>query len=256
MENPVTKPKFPTEQVDLPSKGLLYPKDNPLSSGVIEMKYMTAREEDILTNTNYIRQGTVIDKLLQSLIVTPINYDDLLTGDKNAILVAARVLGYGKDYEFAYINSQNQEVNAVVDLSLLSDKEVDTSLFTAGTNEFSFNLPHSDNQISFKLLTHGDEKKIEAEIKGLQKVNPNSSYDVTTRLKFMLLSVNGNRDQKTIRDFVDNYLIAKDARALREYYTKISPDISMKYTPEDDSYTGEGIDIPVSLNFFWPDSKL
>jgi hypothetical protein len=129
-------------------------------------------------------------------------------------------------------------------------------LFTAGTNEFSFNLPHSDNQISFKLLTHGDEKKIEAEIKGLQKVNPNSSYDVTTRLKFMLLSVNGNRDQKTIRDFVDNYLIAKDARALREYYTKISPDISMKYTPEDDSYTGEGIDIPVSLNFFWPDSKL
>ena len=82
---------------------------------------MTAREEDILTNTNYIRQGTVIDKLLQSLIVTPINYDDLLTGDKNAILVAARVLGYGKDYEFAYINSQNQEVNAIVDLSLLSD---------------------------------------------------------------------------------------------------------------------------------------
>jgi hypothetical protein len=72
----------------------------------------------------------------------------------------------------------------------------------------------------------------------------------------MLLSVNGNRDQKTIRDFVDNYLIAKDARALREYYTQISPDISMKFTPEDDSYTGEGIDIPVSLNFFWPDSKL
>ena len=95
--------KLPTETVELPSKGLLYPKDNPLSSGTIEMKYMTAREEDILTNTTYIQNGTVVDKLLQSLIVSNIKYDDLLTGDKNAILIAARVLGYGKDYEFTIV---------------------------------------------------------------------------------------------------------------------------------------------------------
>jgi hypothetical protein len=105
-------------------------------------------------------------------------------------------------------------------------------------------------------LTHGDEQKIDAEIKGLQKVNPNVSTDVTTRLKHMITSIEGKRDQKDIRDFVDNYLIAKDARALREYYTKIQPDINLTYKPEDDSYVGEGIAIPISLNFFWPDSGL
>ena len=96
--------KLPTEMVSLPSKGLLYPKESPLAKGEIEMKYMTAREEDILTNSNFIRQGTVIDKLLQSLIVTSFNYDDLLIGDKNAVLIAARVLGYGADYSFKYTN--------------------------------------------------------------------------------------------------------------------------------------------------------
>ena len=94
--------KMPTETIDLPSKGLLYPEENPLSAGTVEIKYMTAKEEDILTNQSYIKKGIVVDKLLQSLIITKINYDDLVVGDKNAILVAARVLGYGKDYEFSY----------------------------------------------------------------------------------------------------------------------------------------------------------
>jgi hypothetical protein len=246
--------KIPTETVTLPSKGLLYPKESPLAKGEIEMKYMTAKEEDILTNSNFIRQGVVIDKLLQSLIVTPINYDDLLIGDKNAILIAARILGYGADYQFKYTNERGQELEASVDLSKLEEKKVDESLFKLGVNDFTFSLPKSGNTVTFKLLTHGDERKIEQEIKGLQKVNPNGSYDVTTRLKYMITSVNGNREQKSIRDFVDTYLLAPDARALREYYAKIQPDIEMKFIPEDESYTGEGIAIPISLNFFWPDT--
>ena len=246
--------KIPTETISLPSKGLLYPETSPLSKGQIEMKYMTAKEEDILTNNNFIRQGTVIDKLLQALIVTPIEYNELLVGDKNAILVAARVLGYGKDYTFKYANQRNQEVETTVDLSLLEDKQMDESLFKRGVNEFTFVLPHSGNNITFKLLTHGDEQKIDAEIKGLQKVNPNSSTDVTTRLKHIITSVEGKREAKDVREFVDNYLIAKDARALREYYSKISPDVDLTFKPEDESYTGEGITIPVSINFFWPDS--
>ena len=248
--------KLPTEIVSLPSKGLLYPKESPLSKGEIEMKYMTAKEEDILTNTNFIRQGTVIDKLLQALIVTPINYDDLLIGDKNAILVAARVLGYGQDYTFKYTNERGQEIETTVDLSKLNEKMLDTSLFKAGLNNFTFDLPKSSNTITFRLLTHGDEKKIEQEIKGLQKVNPNGSYDITTRLKHMITSVNGNNEQKSIRDFVDNYLLAPDARALREYYSKVQPDIDLKFMPNDESYTGEGITIPISLNFFWPDAGI
>ena len=106
--------KLPTEEVELPSKGLVYPKDNPLSSGKIEMKYMTAKEEDILTNQSYIKKGVVIDKLLQSLITSDINYNDLIIGDKNAIMVAARVLGYGKDYEFEY---EDEEIE--IDLNLV-----------------------------------------------------------------------------------------------------------------------------------------
>jgi len=131
---------------------------------------------------------------------------------------------------------------------------MDESLFKRGVNEFTFTLPHSGNNITFKLLTHGDEQKIEAEIKGLKKVNPNSSTDVTTRLKYIITSVEGKREAKDVREFVDNYLIAKDARALREYYSKISPDIDLTFKPKDESYTGEGITIPVSINFFWPDS--
>ena len=243
--------KIPTEQVTLPSKGLLYSKESPLAKGEIEMRYMTAAHEDILTNANYIRQGTVIDKLLQALIVTDINYNELLVGDKNAILIAARILGYGKDYT---ITHNGKEVN--VDLTQLTEKAVDESLFKSGINEFSFTLPKSENVITFKILTHGDEQKIETEIKGLQKVNPNSSTDLTTRMKYMITSVNGDRDIKSIRSFVDNALLAPDARALRKYYAIISPDINMKFIPQDEDYVGEGIDIPISLNFFWPDSGL
>jgi len=161
--------KIPTEIVTLPSKGLLYSKESPLSKGEIEMRYMTAAHEDILTNANYIRQGTVIDKLLKALIVTDIDYNELLVGDKNALLIAARILGYGKDYT---INHNGKEVT--VDLTQLSEKIVDESLFKAGINEFTFTLPKSENVVTFKVLTHGDEQKIDAEIKGLQKVNPNS----------------------------------------------------------------------------------
>ena len=243
--------KIPTETVTLPSKGLLYPETSPLAKGEIEMRYMTAAHEDILTNSNYIRQGTVIDKLLKALIVTDIDYNELLVGDKNAIMVAARILGYGKDYTFTYNNNETS-----VDLSTLEDKIVDESLFNHGINEFNYTLPNSSNNITFKLLTHGDEQKIEAEIKGLQKINPNITTDVTTRLKHIITSVEGKRDQKDIREFVDNYLIAKDARALREYYNQISPDINLVFKPEDDSYTGEGISIPISLNFFWPDARV
>jgi hypothetical protein len=243
--------KIPTETVTLPSKGLLYSKESPLSKGEIEMRYMTAAHEDILTNSNYIKNGSVIDKLLQALIVTDINYGDLLVGDKNAILIAARILGYGKEYN---IINNGQEIT--IDLTKLKDKVVDYSLFQKGTNDFSFTLPKSGNVVTFKILTHNDEQKIDAEIKGLQKIRPEANSEMTTRLKYIITSVNGDRDTKAIRDFVDNHLLAPEARALRQYYTQISPDIDMKYIPQDQDYTGEGIEISVGLNFFWPDAGI
>lgn len=249
------KLKLPTEMVELPSKGLVYPLDNPLSSGKIEMKYMTAREEDILTNQNYIKNGTVFDKLLKSLIVSSIDYDDLIIGDKNAILIAARVLGYGKDYTINYPHPQTGvEEEVTIDLTAVKEKEIDYSVFK-NVNEFSYMLPNSKNEITFKLLTHKDERIIEDELKGLKKANINSQ--VTTRLKHMILSVNGDREPKAVRDFIDNYLLASDSRALRDHIKTVSPDLDLRFDFNgSDGYTQEGVELPIGLSFFYPSTGI
>jgi len=240
--------KFATEEIELPSKGLIYPEDNPLSSGKVEMKYMTAKEEDILTNQNYIQKGTVLDKLLQSLIVSKIDYKDLIVGDKNALLIAARILGYGKDYAFTY---NGEEVST--DLSELENKEIDESLFERGKNEFEFTLPSSKVDITFKILTHGDESKVDQEIRGLKKLNKSVSPELSTRLKHMLLSVNGDYEKKTIRDFVDNYFLARDTRAFRQHIKQFQPDVTLTTAIETSNGGLEDIEIPINLNFLWPD---
>ena len=249
------KSKFPTEIVDLPSKGLIYPKDNPLSSGKIEMKYMTAKEEDILTNQNYISKGIVLDKLIEALIVSKVNYNDIITGDKNALLIASRVLGYGKDYTFRGFNQNSREIeDFTVDLTELKDKVLDSKdLMEEGVNEFEFTLPTSKTVVTFKLLTHGDEKAIDREIEGLKKLKKDSSSEVSTRLKYLITSVDGDREKKTIRNFVDNILLARDSRALREESRRIAPDVELKYFGEG---AEEGIAIPINLNFFWPDAGI
>lgn len=241
------KQKFPTETVELPSKGLLYSKDSALAAGKIEMKYMTAREEDILTNQNYIQQGVVVDKLLQSLIVTPINYGELLVGDKNAILIASRVLGYGKDYQFEY-GGETQ----IVDLSLLEPKQLDEDLFKSGENKFVYTTPTTGTLLTFKLLTHADEQGIEQEVKGLKKLNKDISPELSTRLKRIITSVNGNTEPAAIRDFVDNYFMVKDSRAFREYVKSIQPDVDLKFYPENGPEGG--VDIPIGVTFLWPDA--
>lgn len=244
--------KIPTETVELPSKGLIYPADSPLSSGTIELKYMTAKEEDILTNANYIRSGVAIDKLLKSLIVDKnINYDDILTGDKNAIMVAARILSYGKDYEVKYDNEE-----LVVDLSKIENKPINESLYERGKNEFEFTLPQSKNVVTFQLLSSKVEKLIDRELEGLKKVNKNDSPEITTRLKYTITSVNGSRETKDIRNFVDNYLLASDARALRQYYNEINPDVNLTFTRELPEGGEEESPIPIGVNFFWPDVRL
>ena len=237
---------MPTEVVELPSKGLVYPETSPLTSGKIEMKYMTAKEEDILTNQAYIQKGTVLDELLKSLIVTPnVKYEDLVVGDKNALLVAARILGYGKDYTFSYGGEEQ-----TVDLSAVENKPIDESLFTPGKNEFEFTLPSTGVKITFKLLTGHDEKKINAELEGIKKINKNNSPELSTRLKYMITSVEGNVEQKTIRDFVDNSFLARDSRAFREYIKEVQPDVDLTFFPDG---SDSKVNIPVGLSFFWPD---
>ena len=244
-----SKFQLPTETVELPSKGLLYAKDSPLASGTIEMKYMTAKEEDILTNANYLNNGTAIDKLLRSLVVDKkIRYNDLLVGDKNAMMVAARVLSYGKDYIFSYNNEEH-----TVDLSTLKLKYADEKIIKDRKNEFLFKLPNTDNTVTFKLFNHDDEQAIEKEIAGLRKIDKKSSSASSTRLKYMITSVNGLTEQKDIREFVDNYMLAKDARELRKYYNEIAPDVEFTTTIVNEDGGEEDITIPITLKFFWPD---
>jgi hypothetical protein len=214
------------------------------------MKYMTAKEEDILTNANYLQQGTVIDKLLESLITTPgVVLNDLLVGDKNAILIAARVLGYGKEYEVEYNGKPHK-----VDLSLLTEKVVDETLFQKGENRFSFTLPSSGTVLEFKLLNGHDEIGIEEELKGLKKIYKDNVPEGTTRLRHQILSVDGDESKKTINDFVNNYFLAQDARAFRKYVNQIQPDLDLTFYPEDGP--DGGVRIPIGVSFFWPDASL
>jgi hypothetical protein len=244
--------KLPTEIVKLPSKGLVYPKENPLSSGEIEMKYMTAKEEDILTNSNYIQQGIVFDKLFQSMIVTKINYDDIITGDKDAIMVAARILGYGKNYEINFRNpNTDKEEKFNVDLTQLKEKEIDLSIFN-NSGEIKFTLPNTRNEVVIKLLTHGDERAIETETKARSKASISNA--VTLRLKHQIVEVNGDRDKNFIRNFVDNGLLANDSIALRKFIKSVTPGVDFTFTfVGSDGYVEEGVSLPLGLSFFYPE---
>ncbi len=237
--------KFPTEEVELPSKGLIYPESNPLSSGKVELKYMTAKEEDILSNQAYIQKGVVLDKLLRSLIVNKdINIDDLITGDKNAIFIASRILGYGKDY-----NVSIKDIEYTLDLTKLENKDFDESSINKGINLFSYTMESSGTVIEYKILTGRDEKIIDREIEALKKLNKDSSTGITTRLKQIITSVDGHTEKKDINNFVDNYLLAIDSRAFREHVKNTQPDVNMNYILDN----GEEVAIPIGLNFFWPE---
>jgi hypothetical protein len=245
---------FPTEVLDLPSEGRIYPKDNPLSSGRITIKLMTAKEEDILSSTNLIKKGVVLDKLFESIIVDDVNPKDIIIGDKNAILLATRVLGYGPDYEFSFYSSKkNESINVSMDLTQVKTKDVDLSVFN-NKNEFEYVTPHGKNKIIFKILTHGDENDIDKEVEALKKLNKDLSSDITTRLRYMIKSVDGNADVGHITRFVNN-MRALDSRAFRQYVKNISPDMDMTYT-----YThldGEVEEAPITLgvSFFWPSNE-
>ena len=237
--------KFPTETVELPSKGVVYPPDHPLRSGKVEMKYMTAKEEDILTNQNYIKKGIVLDKLLDSLVMGKFDIKELVTGDKNALLISSRILGYGKDYTFSY-----DDTEYTVDLTKLENKPFDeTKVTPKGT--FMFTLPVTGTKVEFKLLSDKDNETIAQENESMKKFNKESSSEVTIRLKHQIVSVEGDNDKNSIRAFVEQ-MLAQDSRALRKYIKDMSPDVNLS-TNVNINGVEESIDIPISLSFFWPD---
>ena len=241
--------KFPTEIVELPSKGYFYIEGHPLSKGKVEVKYMTAREEDILTSQNLIQQGTVIDKLLESLIVDKsIKIDDMLIGDKNAVMVASRILAYGSNYTVEVTDPNTGETQQqIFDLTSCQFKELPEDV-DYSKNEFKLELPVTKVNITFKLLTGKDENSITNELKSLAKIG--QSAEVTTRLKHVITAVNGNSDRAVISNFVNN-MLSKESLMLRDEVGRINPDVNLKQEVDIGGESTE-MDIPMTVEFFWP----
>tara|TARA_Y100001963_G_scaffold22894_1_gene30109 strand:- start:722 stop:1474 length:753 start_codon:yes stop_codon:yes gene_type:complete len=244
--------KFPSEMIDLPSGGRLYPKDSPLREGKLEIKYMTAREEDILTSQNLIKKGVVINKLLDSLILTPgVKCDDLILGDKNAVMVAARILAYGSEYDCEIVNpNTGNKIKHIFDLSKCPFKKTPDDI---EENSFEFKLPICKKTIIFKVLTGREEELIDNDIKGSKKIGVQVSPELTTRLRYMIQSVEGNDDKSIISNFSEN-ILARDSMELRKEVVRVSPDIDLTQEVELEGETVE-VAIPMTVNFFWPSTS-
>ena len=244
--------KFPSEIIDLPSEGKLYPEGHPCRDGKIEIKYMTAREEDILTSQNLIKKGVVIDKVLDSLILTEgITSNDLFLGDKNAVMVAARILAYGPEYN-CEIPNPNGDGGVTEHTFNLADCPFKKLPKDVTENKFEIELPISKKKVTFKLLTGKEEVLINEELKASEKVNAEVKPELTTRLRHTITSVDGDDSNATINNFVQN-LLARDSMYLRKHIKEVTPDIELSQEIE---IGGESVkvDIPMTVGFFWPDS--
>jgi len=250
---------FPNNIVELPSKGLVYEEGNLLSNGTVEVKDMTAKEENILTTESYIKQGIVIDKFLQSIIVSPkFNYDNLLIGDKDAIILASRIYGYGEIYAVEVTAPSGKKQKVDIDLTTIPNKEIDETKFIKGENRFKYSFENrfGKYELEFKLLTVGDQRRIDDRLKKYKSFGK-EDQQITIRFEEMMLSVNGNSDPNFIRLFLNNDFLAKDSRAFREYVSKLQPGPNMEIEVIDEE-SGDSFRTQITIrpDFFWPDSGL
>lgn len=248
--------KYPTEIVPLPTKGWFYPEESPLASGEVEVKQMSAREEDLLANQELIKKGKVLDKLLESLIVDKsIKIEDILVPDKNAIFLAIRRLAYGDDYPVSITCPACSGQNKIsINLAELKYREFNFDGMPRGQNSFEFTLPNSNVKVTYKLLNQIDESSIEAELNSFKKISKEASKDLTTRLIYVITSINDNPDKKGIRAFVNDQLTARDSLALRRHMGKHNPDVDMTFDFKCSTCDIERrIDVPIGATFLWPD---
>jgi len=250
----------PTEFVELPSGGNHYPPGHPLyKQDTVELRYMTARDEDILTSQTLLRKGLAIDRLLENLLVnSEIQVNDLLVGDKSALILAARISGYGSDY--------NTKVtcpgcNSAVDYHFdLNDVKLDQgTVVSEGVEEvrttpngtFVATLPKTQYEAEFRLLTGADEKYLTEAANKKAKLNiPDAG--ATDLLKRLLISINDVTSGTEIGDFVDK-MPALDSRFLRACVSGATPNVDMTqlYSCDSCGYQSE-MEVPLTADFFWP----
>lgn len=246
---------FPCETISLPSQGKVYATDSPLSNGFIDLKYPTAREEDILSSQNLIKNGTVLDEFLKSIIMSNVHYKDIVWGDKNAILVAARILAYGEKYKLS-ITCPKCETRHIVDINLneLPTHNLGTELKQVDINEFEYTLPYSKRTITFKYLNGYDDDMIKKEL----SITANKNRNWTIRLRHIIKSVDGEYNQQYINSFIDNELFSKDSVELRKYVDENAPnmDYTINFTCPNCNHTEEGMEFMPNVDFFYPTIKL
>lgn len=248
--------KYPTNIIPLPTKGVFYPIGHPLSSGEIELKEMSAKEEDLLANQQLIKSGKVLDKLMEALIVDKsIRTEDILIPDKNAIFIGIRQFSYGSSYPVTITCPQCSAQNKVdINLSELRYKPFDFDNHPKGQNNFSFKLPNSRIVVTYKLLNQLDEKSIDAELEQIKKINRENTAELTTRLKYLLTSVDNNSDRTVIRKFVEEKLSARDSLALRKHMKEHNPDVDMTFDFKcSDCNQERRVDVPINAGFLWLD---
>jgi len=247
----------PVESIPLPSNGKVYPTSSPLhGKETIQIKAMTAHEEDILTSRALLKEGTVLTHLIKScLIDKSINPHEMLNGDRLALLVAIRVTGYGPAYKVdAECASCSTQQKAEFDLSNLSIKRLSILPTTPGTNQFECVLPVTKKRVMFRFLTGRDDEEREAILERRRRSMPDLLVDnvVTSKLEFSIMSIDGIADRAKINAFIKS-MPAHDSRTLRKYIIDNEPGIDMS---DDLTCVKCGavtrVSLPLGPSFFWP----
>jgi len=244
--------EVPFDILPLPSKGLLYPgqKDS------MKVEYMTASDENILTSPNLIKSGKVIDVLIERKVKeSPVPLDDLLVGDRNAIMIWLRATGYGEMYPVKLTDPVTaEEFETEVDLNDLKTKEIGAQ--PDERNEFSFTLPKSKKVVKFKMLTVGVEREIVSKSEKRAKLTKSPITNLlTNRLEKQIVEVDGNRDPNYIGKYIQ-FMPAYDSLKFREYVDNIEPGIDMTVDVEGPSGEPFRSTLPIGLNFFWHNARV
>lgn len=249
---------LPIETIPLASKGLVYPPDHPLHmKESVEIRAMTAREEDILTSKTYLKKGTVITELIRSCLVDKrIDPTTLIAGDRNTLMVAIRITGYGAEYdcEIDCNECDAKKFKQEFNLSNLPIKFLEMEPAEPGRNVFAFQLPYTKKLVKFKLLTGRDEEEILATTERLKKHGLNTDNNITTSLIYAIESIDGISDKNKISQFI-KMMPARDSLALRTFIRDNDPGIQMKQeaTCPQCGHTAE-VDIPIGIGFLWPNA--
>jgi hypothetical protein len=247
--------EVPVESVPLPSRGVIYSPDSLIyNTETLQIKAMTAREEDILSSQAYIKENSVVENLIVScLMEKSIDVNDLIIGDRNALMVSIRITGYGTDYKIKHsCESCSHSNEVVVDLSKLGIKRLVEEPLAPGKNIFQYQLPVTKKNIHYKFLNGHNQKEIALIQQRLKKSGIVYDNTVTNYLENTIVSIDGITDKNKIKHFIIN-MPALDSRKLRQHMREAEPGIDMKWKYDCNSCNhNNNIQLPITSEFFWP----